>query len=191
MSSIFKDCAFSAIDDFVKRETQLRDKRKIQSSIHYWKVVAKAENKFIAQTDFSIALQTDFPEELLVFTESQKEKLDEIADYIESPEEFSVHLQLLAKVLSDFEESESLSDPIAQVTLKNYDYLKLKLKAKYPQVYAHYRRRIANFKQKKTEKQSRPPCPECKGTHVMSQGSNWKCRDCGRSFVKNPRRRKK
>ena len=32
----------------------------------------------------------------------------------------------------------------------------------------------------------RPPCPRCNGNRIISSGKNWKCKDCGRQFLKNP-----
>lgn len=30
----------------------------------------------------------------------------------------------------------------------------------------------------------RPPCPDCKSTHVVSRGQEWRCSNCGRCFIK-------
>lgn len=185
MSSIWKNNVLSFIDNYVKQDTEPKDKRTIQSPDHYWKVLAKRENKFISTNDFSLSLETIFPEELLIFTESQKQELDEFANWINSPEEFAVYLQLLAKVLSDYENAGDLANPIAQTVLKTYDYLKLKLKAKYPAIYTQYQKRIANIKQKTEEIQNRPPCPNCRSNDVK-KWSKWRfrCNTCGRTFTK-------
>lgn len=30
----------------------------------------------------------------------------------------------------------------------------------------------------------RPPCEDCGSTHIISNGKQWMCRDCGRHFLK-------
>jgi len=185
MSSIWKDCAFSFIDNYVKRETEIKDKRRIQSPNHYFSVLAKRENKFIGKTDFSLALQTAFPDSLLVFNDKQRENLDKIANFIESPEEFAVHLQLIAKVVDDFRNADAMGDPIYLVSLQNYQYMLKKLKAKYPHMYARYQQIITKVKEKSQEIESRPPCPRC-GSNDVKKWSSWRfrCNSCGRTFTR-------
>jgi tRNA(Ile2) C34 agmatinyltransferase TiaS len=38
------------------------------------------------------------------------------------------------------------------------------------------------------KKEERPPCPECGEPSPISAGDGWKCRKCGRVWVKQPRR---
>lgn len=40
--------------------------------------------------------------------------------------------------------------------------------------------------------QKRPKCPKCNGNRIISKGKSWKCKDCGRRFLKNrkPKQRK-
>jgi len=37
---------------------------------------------------------------------------------------------------------------------------------------------------------SKPECPECKSTKLVSWGFRWKCKDCGRQFMKKYRKKK-
>lgn len=36
-----------------------------------------------------------------------------------------------------------------------------------------------------------PPCPECNSTNVISKGTSWYCKDCGRWWLKITRGSKK
>lgn len=33
--------------------------------------------------------------------------------------------------------------------------------------------------------QNRPKCPRCNGNRIISSGRCWKCKDCGRQWLKN------
>lgn len=33
-------------------------------------------------------------------------------------------------------------------------------------------------------KEKRPPCPACGATHIVSQGPDWTCQECGRRWKK-------
>ena len=35
--------------------------------------------------------------------------------------------------------------------------------------------------------QNRPNCPRCSGNRIVSSGKCWRCKDCGRNFIKNPK----
>jgi ribosomal protein L37AE/L43A len=32
----------------------------------------------------------------------------------------------------------------------------------------------------------RPPCPTCKSTRIKSAGISWRCKDCGKEWIKKP-----
>ena len=38
-----------------------------------------------------------------------------------------------------------------------------------------------------SKKEERPPCPECKSTHILSRGIDWTCGKCGRNWRKKYR----
>jgi len=189
MSSLFKNNVLSFIDNQLKKETQLPDKRKIQNFNHYCKTLGKAESKWLKSNDFSLILEGIFPEELLVFDEQQRKELDGFSCWISSPEEYSCYMQILAKAIDDFRNSEDIENPIFKAILNTYNYMLQKLNKKYPLIYQKYLKAKGQSIAKVEEKQSRPPCPECNGNHIMSSGINWICRDCGRNFAKYPRKK--
>lgn len=36
---------------------------------------------------------------------------------------------------------------------------------------------------------NRPPCPSCKSLNIRSKGERWRCKNCGREFLKNIKRK--
>lgn len=172
------------LNDYVQREVSLNDKAKsrLTDSNHYFQVLSRKEAKFIKQTDFSVVLQYDFPESLLKFDKTQIREIDSYVKNFEGYQTFCVHLQLLAKILADFEKAEDLDNPISVSIFKTYEVLKLYLKSRFPEIYAEYQRRIAVFKEKSTIE--KPKCPRCGSSEVISYGVRWMCKSCKRTWLK-------
>jgi ribosomal protein L37AE/L43A len=100
----------------------------------------------------------------------------------------------LSKILCDYEsaqgvekgqeyEFESLE---AKVIYELYEFLKSLFAQRFPNKSIELEERIHRAK---TETEARPVCIECGSNHVVSNGSRWLCQDCGRQFIKNPRRK--
>ena len=101
-------------------------------------------------------------------------------------QDFFVHLELLAKILGDFEESEQLEDQRAKVILETYNFLKSKLEVRFFQVYEDYQAKMEQYRKKSTERQN-VECPECGSNQLVSRGAEWQCKKCYRRFTKRRR----
>lgn len=172
--------ALTWLNSYINQEMEISPKLKSKlTPDSYFRVLSRKEAKFIRETDFSICLLDVFPSELLEFTDAQKEEIDKI---VVEFEDFLNYLELLSKVLRDFERAETLDCDIAKAFLETYNYLKSKLEQRFPQAYNQYRSKIAVFKEKSTE---RPNCPECGSKEIVSNGrTKWLCNSCGRQFKK-------
>ena len=178
------------LNSYVQNECELSSKAKsrIRDLEQYCVVVARRENKFIRETDFSIALDYVFPEELLKYTMKQGKEIVKLAETFEDYQEFCVHLQFLAKILADYEQANNLENPIALAVYGAYETLKMCLQYRFPKIYAEYQKRMAISKEKLKSKQDRPPCVECGSKDIVSNGiKTWLCKTCGRQFRKKRR----
>lgn len=176
------------LNDYITNEVALSAKAKGRlNPDSYFRVLAKKENRFIRDTNFAVVLQyANFPEELLVFGKAQIMEIGKFVESIETYQEFCVHLQLLAKILDDFEKADDLKNPVAVSIFRTYETLKLCLKNRFPEIYKEYRKRMASFEEKSA---SRPNCVECGSSHIVSNGvKTWLCKDCGRQFRKVKRK---
>jgi len=181
----------SWLNSYVQGETELSPKLKSKlRPDSYFKVLARKENRFIREIDFSISLSHVFPSELLEFDEAQREEIDAYFRAIEKANEgldandFIIHIHLLAKVLSDFEGSGASDHTTAKFMREVYLYLLVLLKLNFPQVFNDFQRIRAEKLEKLELKRERPNCKHCGSIEVISYGINWMCKSCGRTFRK-------
>lgn len=174
------------VHNFIRREITISDKWISQHSTReYWKHVAKLCTKFLKESDFAIELQyVDFPQELYTLTEQQKtETLKYISTYAmfegePEPDDYAHELYYLVRVCADYERHNQYENPIAQAFIQNYEWLKNVFFDSYPQESQVFEGKRNFIKQK--PQPIRPNCIECGSKHVVSNGSTWLCRECGR-----------
>lgn len=165
-----------------------------------------SKNEPIELTEEVKAKITDVFDSLLEPIDSQ---LD-LKGYIDGINEYVNYLVYLDTILSWFFYKigeESTKSEVFQTVLKYYRFLGSEVEKRgylipepwNVQPLARYNRnreidkaRVRGLERKKQEITSRGPCPECgsRGSDIMSYGQQWHCKQCGRRWLKNPRRKK-
>ena len=183
----FKQNALGWVDSFIKGETEQSPKSKEvkRNDTHYFDRCHELELSFVKKVDFSKAIVSIFPDDLIGFDAEQAAEIDWfVNDYLENAQQASFHLRLYASVLVGFDEGDMLELPVGKTIWDAYEYFKDKALEKFPELMGLYLKLKGKIIENREEKASRPPCPSCGSTKIHSQGANFKCSECGRSFSK-------
>lgn len=188
----FKQNALGWLDSFIKDSTEQSPKAKEvkRDRTHYFDRCHELELAFVKRIDFSKGIVSIFPEDLIGFDREQAAEIDWfVNEYLENAEQASFHLRLYASVLVGFDEGDMLEQPVGKTIVDAYQYFKDRALERFPELMGLFLKLKGQIKEKAEEKQNRPKC-SCGGS-VMSQGANWKCSTCGRTFSKVYRKDRK
>jgi ribosomal protein S27E len=171
--------------DYVSNQVDVSTKKmeRLGISEDYFVYLGKQSLKTTQETNFAYEnLKRIIPDDLLVFNKPEFDAYLQTYTY----DDFPFVLRILAKILSDFEERDMLNDVTAQAILQHYEYLKQYFFWKFPDAKQQYE----SLKARTTSSHLEVTCPECDSTNIVSSsGINWLCKNCGRQFRKNPRRK--
>ena len=179
------------LENFVQRNVRISDNWKAHHSIdEYWVELEKRFDKFIQTTNFRVEFSyTAIPDELLTLTEAHKHEIREKFELLK--ENFYPSTMLfLTKILADYEHADDLDNPIPTAILKLREYVNQLFQEHFPEQHAQISQELAKIHQKhnqNTKAKAKIKCPECGSTNIKSYGDSWKCRQCGRKFLKHPR----
>jgi len=176
------------LEDFVMRNTSISARWKTgHTSREYWIELAKREDKFIRTTNFHTELSSyaTIPDDLLVLTEDHKTQIREKFEFY-TENFYPSTLWLLTRILSDYEKSDDLNNPIPVAILRLRKYVNQLFKEHYPEQYNQIERELEKARKGHVEK-AKIICVECGSQNVRSYGDRWKCNACGRTFLKKPR----
>jgi hypothetical protein len=170
------------------------DKRQEISFDDYCKLFSEKSAKWIDDYDWISNLGSVMPKQYFEFTEEQKQSLKAYLDlYYNDFNRFGNMLYgILAHILSRFEKSGKLETSEAKALILNYEFAKAYLIQKFPKEWKEYRTFVeSSTTQEEIEKIIK--CPECgsSGEDIVSYDSlKWRCKNCCKYFLKNPRRKK-
>jgi len=177
------------LENYIMENTKVSDSMKARlSTTEYFVELAKRKDKFIRTTNFHVEFSyVTIPNELLILTEEHKQQIKEKFDFY-TENFYPSTLWMLTRILADYERSEDLDNPIPIAILKLRNFINELFKQQYPKEYSQIEAELEKARRGHKEK-AKIVCIECGSTNIRSWGEHWKCRDCGRKFIKKPRRK--
>lgn len=183
-SDLYRNNFVAWLDRYIEQQ--------VEGSIDFSKprshdLLQKKMTKLINEYDFNVIVG-HVPEEFLVWSVTHKRAIEEFSARIcvELPI-FARYLHLLAHALRDFERENYLG-PEQRIAFECYSHMFGIFKVQYPKEALFIEALI--HKAKTQTEITRPNCPDCQSSEIVSNGLRWQCKSCGRQFSKNPRRPK-
>jgi len=163
------------------------DKSKIRDESQFYRLHEAKRQKLLRNYDF---INFEIPKEYIQLTEQQKDSILEFAKvFCLESSDFERYLSFVCHVGYCCEKADLNNSPEYKAILANYQFLKQLWRERYPTEYSTFEAEKLHTAKQQTQ-QARPNCPECKSDNVISKGEIWRCRTCGRSWLKHPRFKK-
>ncbi|MGD0203496.1 MAG: hypothetical protein ABSC20_06280 [Candidatus Bathyarchaeia archaeon] len=151
----------------------------------FFELHEKQRKKTIYGYDWS---QLTIPEQYLILDEPQKESIrDFITSFISDSLGYETYLSLLCHIGYVYEQNNLNNTESYSALLANYQFLKQLWNQAYPLQYEGFeseKSACVMETSQPTIKPQRPLCIECGCDTVISKGEQWRCRSCGKSWVK-------
>jgi hypothetical protein len=169
------------------------DRRHERNWDEYCKLFSELSAKWIDDYDWVSNLGYVMPKEYFEFRAQQRESLKEYLNtFYQTFDRLGNMLYgILCHIISKFEKVGKLENAECQSLVVNFEFAKQHLKNKFPNEWKKFRT-FAEFSTTQEEIEKVLRCPECNSEDITSYDSlKWRCKNCNKYFLKNPRKPRK